>query len=363
MSTKKPVFWLYSSILLVCSALPLIAVVILSALGLSWSVAVPVALVAVGLPCVALGARVLMRPAARLVSGMNRAIDRLNTVENTLDEAILPSMLDTGEIGAEFHDIENSWRRMATTLLDRYNRLEAIVSIGQTITNQLDYEEALAQVLSAVAQVVPYDAAEIIRYDGTTLRVDAWRGSDDMLNTTGRTYEFGEGLTGTIASTKKTVWEPTVNAGKYGIRRTLRPARNLKDVLENVEKSEINSLLGIPLLVADELIGVLTMVHHKVDHFTLRHKQLLETLAGQASVAIHNALAIKQRESALQARIQDLEIRIDEAQKQREVEAIVDTEYFKDLRKQGRFFRQRIRKRGPSVSDGQSPATTGEDRD
>ena len=350
MSTKKSVFWLYGSILLACSGLPLAAVAVLYALGSSLIVAVPVALVAVGVPCAVLGARILVRPVAELARGMKRSIDRLNTVGDGTGGARVPKVLSKSHRGAEFSDIEASWRQMATSLLDRYQRLEVIVRIGHTITNQLDYEDALAQILSAVAQVVPYDAAEIIRYDGMTLRVAAWRGGKDMLNTTGRIYEFGEGLTGMIASTKETLWEPVVQPGKYPLRRTLRPMSDMDKALEVMRKSEINSLLGIPLLVADQLIGVLTMVHHQPDHFTQNHKQLLETLASQASVAIHNALAIKQRESALQARIQDLEIRIDEVQKQRQVKALVDSEYFEDLRAQGRSFRRRTRKRGSARS-------------
>lgn len=362
MLNRKPVFWLYCSLLTACGSLSLLAVAALSSvvgLDLLWSL--PVAFVAVVLPCALLGARLLSRPAIQLNHNMQRVLTRMSTAEVPLKKAVSARLLSANQAGAEFHDIEARWLDLATTLVDRYARLEAIVRIGQTITHKLDYGEALTQVLSAVAQVVPYDAAEIIRYDRGTLIVAAWRGSEDMLDTTGREYKFGEGLTGTIASTRTTLWKPTLEPGQGVIRRTLRRNKELDAFFERVRESQINSLLGIPLFVKDELIGVLTMVHHEPHHFTRRHKRLLETLASQASVAIHNALAVQKRESALHARIHDLEIRIDEAQKQKEVEAIVGSDYFQGLREQGQFFRRRIRKRAKPVNSPKPEETSSEE--
>ena len=50
-------------------------------------------------------------------------------------------------------------------------------AISQTVTQKLDYDEALEAVLSAVSQLLEYDAAEIAIFDGQNLRVDAWRGT------------------------------------------------------------------------------------------------------------------------------------------------------------------------------------------
>jgi adenylate cyclase len=114
----------------------------------------------------------------------------------------------------------------------------------------------------------------------------------------------------------------------------------------------INSFLGIPLLINDRLIGTLTLVHHEPGFFTENDMRQLNKLAAQASVAIDNAIQVRQRENLLKAQIRELRVEIDQAKLTQQVEEITTTDYFKQLQSNAARMRERVytrdRSRKPS---------------
>ena len=60
----------------------------------------------------------------------------------------------------------------------------------------------------------------------------------------------------------------------------------------------------------------------------------------QASIAIHNALQVREREANLRLQIRELQIRIDQSQKKKEVDAVISSDYFKELREQADVLRR-----------------------
>lgn len=55
------------------------------------------------------------------------------------------------------------------------------------------------------------------------------------------------------------------------------------------DTEEVGSAIGVPLLASEVAMGVLILVHPHVGYFREEHVALLETIAGQATVAIRNA--------------------------------------------------------------------------
>ena len=49
------------------------------------------------------------------------------------------------------------------------------------------------------------------------------------------------------------------------------------------------SYLGVPLIVKDDILGVLALYTKESHEFTSEETEFLMTLAGQAAIAIHNA--------------------------------------------------------------------------
>ncbi len=90
-----------------------------------------------------------------------------------------------------------------------------------------------------------------------------------------RTFAVGEGIAGKVFETKEAI---IVNAADKDER-----------YLENRE-SNVESILCIPLVVADEAIGVINITNKIIDKgiFTTEDLELLNALGNQAAVAINN---------------------------------------------------------------------------
>src|SRR5262249_50117405 len=74
------------------------------------------------------------------------------------------------------------------------------------------------------------------------------------------------------------------------------------------EVDPLRTLLAIPMIRADELLGVIVIYRHEVRPFTDGHIALMETFADQAAIAIENARLFKE----LQVRTSDLARSVEE---------------------------------------------------
>jgi diguanylate cyclase (GGDEF)-like protein len=158
--------------------------------------------------------------------------------------------------------------RVLQSLSARLNRLNDVQKIGEVITTELkaliDYHNCRVFVLGA---------------DGETVMPIAFRG--ELTEYRGETYEallvkVGEGLTGHVAATGKTWYAPDANADPYAV--TIQGTPDLDE-----------SLVGVPMLYGDQLIGVIVLSKLGIDQFDQEDIRLLEALAASAAVALENA--------------------------------------------------------------------------
>ena len=294
------------------------------------------ALLALSLPVSFIAARYIAQPVRQLsaaAQAIEASIARDEEVKalSTADLAHIEGTVELNQLVAVFG-------QMVTALQERVKELDTLYAIGQSMTSNLDYESAMSSVLAAVSQLVAYDAAEISVVEGADyLRVYAWRGQQGMRDTTGNKYRIGRGLTGRIAQTKQAVYEPRVGQ-ETAVDSSLTLASGLQLSPEQPQKLTIRSFLGIPLLIGDRLVGVITLVHHQDDHFTQADQRQLNKLTAQASIAIDNALQVRARENQLKEQIRTLQIRIEDVNRTR-AEAGMDSALLQELRDQARALR------------------------
>lgn len=215
----------------------------------------------------------------------------------------------------------------------RNTELRSVYQIAQTITaSSIDPDETLQTILGQVRQMIPYDDAEICFYvpeeDG--LRVQICEG-DNAFNADDRLYRIGVGFAGWIAEQRRSLL-----LADAGNPPTVEPELSPVE-----EESPVRSYVGVPLLVGDQLVGTLGLASAQLGKFDEHTKRLLETIAPQAAIAIHNARRVRQREEALRRQIKELRIEIDEAKRAKQVAEITETDYFRQLREKAERFRGR----------------------
>ncbi len=211
--------------------------------------------------------------------------------------------------------------------------LQSVYEIAQAITaSSIDPDATLQTILERVQQMIPYDAAEACLYapEGNELRVQAWLG-DDAFDIQGRLYRMGEDFAGWMGQQCRSLLVPDVE----------NPPPLEPKPPQVGQESPIHSYVGVPLMVSDQLVGTLGLLGAHPGMFDEHQQRLLETIAPQAAIAIHNARQVHQREEALRRQITELRIEIDEVKKARQVAEITETEYFQHLREHAAEMRKR----------------------
>ena len=180
-------------------------------------------------------------------------------------------------------------------LARKNNEVQIIQQISSEITSTLDLDRILDTILSAMDRVLGFQHAMILLKDqlANKLRVVACRGYEHA--TTGAEVAFGHGVVGVVAERKKMMRLGNVGASVnylMAVRAKLAEAGQLDAATAAVKLPSlpnVQSQLAIPLLVKEQLIGVLAVESSKPNAFDELDQILLGIVANQAATAIENA--------------------------------------------------------------------------
>src|SRR3954453_2301523 len=126
-------------------------------------------------------------------------------------------------------------------LIEQYRRLQSVTDVA---LSHLDLDELLAQLLVRVREILDADTCAVLILDEETneLVARAAIGIEEEVEQ-GVRIPVGEGFAGRVAESRQPVFVPEVNHA---------------DVLNPLLRQKgIKSLLGVPLLVAGEVMGVM----------------------------------------------------------------------------------------------------------
>ncbi|MDY7041777.1 MAG: GAF domain-containing protein, partial [Chloroflexota bacterium] len=163
----------------------------------------------------------------------------------------------------------------------RTEQVEVLAEVGQTISSTLDLDQVLEAIATHAAILADADEGAIFELDKAEkiLRVTAsYNASEDFVEKLNKArIKVGEGAVGRSVAIRQPV-QVTDTETEAGYR--------LRDV---VAIDGIRSVLAVPLLKGEGLIGGLVLGRRRPGPFSAQDVALLTTLASQASVAIDNA--------------------------------------------------------------------------
>jgi signal transduction histidine kinase len=182
-------------------------------------------------------------------------------------------------------------RLMTDRLAIKYKsqRLERLLEISRTLSATLDIKSLLQTIIEVAQELTQSEVSSLLLYDTESkeLRFEASPGHqrDDL-------QSIAVPLDSSVAGWIFTNARPMV----------IQDAREDPRVYRTVDKKlgfTTQSILGVPLIVKNESIGVLEAVN-KLDegHYTEDDLAILETLAAQAAVAIENARLLENIQNA-----------------------------------------------------------------
>jgi len=168
------------------------------------------------------------------------------------------------------------------------SQLARLVEISVTLNSTLQLEPLLEYILDTAADLLDCEAASILLYDQNQhqLWFAATTGSSPK-ELAGISVPLNNSIAGKIFQENK----PLV------INDVGRDSLHNRDVSEQV-KHEVRSLLGVPMQIQDQKVGVLEAINKKSEKFSYADTKLLSIVASQAAVAINNARLVQELQNA-----------------------------------------------------------------
>ncbi len=168
----------------------------------------------------------------------------------------------------------------SAALLERYQRL---IEIARELASTLDLKALLNSIVQAAADLSDAEAASILLFDQVKNEL------------------FFQAATN-LSEPQMSGWAIPVDSSIAGWIVTNRQPIRIDDVMQdkrhfNLGKAtdlSTNSLLGVPMITKDKVIGALEAINKRGGAFNEQDQEILVTLGAQAAVAIENARLFQQ---------------------------------------------------------------------
>jgi K+-sensing histidine kinase KdpD len=207
---------------------------------------------------------------------------------STADDNLQPEAEQAKEPQTEFEEISVIKQKLVRAE-QRNAYLERIVKVSQILNSTLTLEPLLQIIIHSATELINTDACSILLIDknnGELRFAEATGGVSDPLR------DISVPLDNSIAGF-------VVRTDKPFLIRDAKNDPRWHSEIDKVIGFETRSILGVPLKVRDQVIGVLEVVNKRTEEgFTQDDIQIAMTLASQVAVALENARLLDELQKA-----------------------------------------------------------------
>jgi signal transduction histidine kinase len=159
-----------------------------------------------------------------------------------------------------------------------------LIDISRDLASTLDLNQLLDRIVNAAADITTAEAASILLYDNTSRQLYFQVATNiDEPTMRGLVVPLEGSIAGWIVTNRKPIRVDDVQSDP----------RHFGDV-QQTTGIPTKSILGIPLITKNKVVGVLEALNKRKGHFTSSDENLLTVLGAQAAVAIENARLFQQ---------------------------------------------------------------------
>lgn len=159
------------------------------------------------------------------------------------------------------------------------SRLQAIAGIGRLVNSSLDRQQLLVEILRWAESEIDAEASSVLTMDPDREHLNfevALGEKASMLKDI--SVRVGEGIAGTAAATAEPIVSQDVQADE----------RWSPDVAYAIDYAT-RSILCVPMMLRDEVVGVIEVINKRDGPFTDYDVQLMQVIANQSALFLENA--------------------------------------------------------------------------
>jgi diguanylate cyclase (GGDEF)-like protein len=209
-----------------------------------------------------------------------RLFEETRTYTSELEQRVM-------ERTAELEVLYMEQTKLANAEREQRALADTLREAGAIVAATLDMDEAIAQILPQLARVIPYDSASVQLLEGNYLEIvggGGWVAYEAVIG-----YRFnipGPNPNSLVIQQKRPIILSNQELAWF-------------DEFQKATHGNIKSWLGVPLVVHDKVIGMLTLDSTQPNFFTAAHAKLAEAFATQVAVAIEQARLFQQTRAAV----------------------------------------------------------------
>jgi signal transduction histidine kinase len=204
---------------------------------------------------------------------------------------LLETFADQAVIAIEnvrlFQELEARTKELARSV----EELKALGEVGQAVSSTLDLQMVLSTIVARAVQLSGTDCGIIYEYDEAMqefcLRTSYQMEPELVEAYRARPLHLGQGATGRAAELREPFEIPDL------LHEHELPARGMRPLLRQLG---YQSLLAVPLLFEQRIMGALTIYRRKTGNFAPEVVKLIQTFATQSVLAIQNARLFREIE-------------------------------------------------------------------
>ena len=191
-----------------------------------------------------------------------------------------------GSLQSRSQELESLVAEKTRRLDNSVKELATLLAVSQDVTSTLELESLLSLILDELRKVVDYDVGTIRRLVAGNMELQAHRWLFPQAGEPSQHLPVA-----TIPIVRDMIQnQQAILVGDHQLNPAIVGETELyRDSLTGEVLQASRTLMCVPLVVKDEVIGMLVLGHHQPNYWDEGNKELVQAFANQAAVAIVNA--------------------------------------------------------------------------